>query len=90
MTPEQATEYAISEVESPPPALVPMPKQQLPADVPTETLTPREQEVALLLGRGLTNRHIAKELSISEHMVATHVHKILKKLKLRSRAQIST
>jgi predicted ATPase/DNA-binding SARP family transcriptional activator/DNA-binding CsgD family transcriptional regulator len=89
MTPEQATDYALSEVERPPPTQVPMP-EQLPANEPTETLTRREQEVALLVERGLTNRDIAKELSISEHTVATHVHKILKKLKLRSRAQIST
>jgi non-specific serine/threonine protein kinase len=44
--------------------------------------------VALLVGRGLINRQIAEELSISEHTVANHVRKILKKLGLRSRAQI--
>jgi DNA-binding NarL/FixJ family response regulator len=37
----------------------------------------------------LTNRRIAEELSISERTVATHVHKILKKLNLRSRVQVS-
>jgi len=44
--------------------------------------------VALLVGRRLTNRQIAQELSIPEHTVANHVRKILKKLGLRSRAQI--
>ena len=61
------------------------------ASVPEESppaLSRREREVALLIGRGLTNRRIAKELSISEHTVAAHVRKILKKLGLRSRAQI--
>jgi DNA-binding CsgD family transcriptional regulator len=52
-------------------------------------LTLREQEVAALAGEGLTNRQIAEELSISEHTAATHVRKILKKLELRSRAQLS-
>jgi DNA-binding NarL/FixJ family response regulator len=46
--------------------------------------------VALLVGRGLTNRQIAQELSISEHTVANHVRKILNKLGLRSRIQISS
>jgi predicted DNA-binding transcriptional regulator len=46
--------------------------------------------VALLVGRELTNRQIASELSISEHTVANHVARILKKLRLRSRAQIGS
>jgi DNA-binding CsgD family transcriptional regulator len=89
MTLEQATEYALS-TEELPTTPVPVPEQRPPADEPTETLTPREREVALLVARGLTNRQIAEELVISEHTVATHVRKILKKLGLRSRAQIST
>jgi DNA-binding CsgD family transcriptional regulator len=46
--------------------------------------------VALLVGRKLTNRRIAQELSISEHTVANHVGNILRKLGLRSRAQVSS
>jgi DNA-binding NarL/FixJ family response regulator len=90
MTPEQAVGYALSEdVEREPPTLlVAMPEQLPPADEPTERLTAREQDVALLVGRWLTDRQIAQELSISEHTVANHVCKILKKLGLRSRAQI--
>ena len=90
---ERSVEYALSEVEKhEPPTLVAVPDQQpsLAADEPSERLTPREQEVALLVGRGLTNRQIALELSISEHTAANHVRKILKKLGLRSRAQISS
>jgi non-specific serine/threonine protein kinase len=79
------------EEEREPHALVSVPEQQQsPVDEPTETLTRREQEVALLVARGLTNRQIALDLSISEHTVANHVRKILKKLGLRSRAQISS
>jgi predicted ATPase/DNA-binding SARP family transcriptional activator/DNA-binding CsgD family transcriptional regulator len=90
MTEEQAVAYALSEdEEQDAPALVPAPEQpQL--DPRTQGLTAREQEVALLVARGLTNRQIALELSISEHTVANHVRKILKKLGLRSRAQVSS
>jgi DNA-binding CsgD family transcriptional regulator len=37
----------------------------------------------------LTNRQIASELSISEHTAATHVRRILKKLGLNSRSQLT-
>jgi DNA-binding NarL/FixJ family response regulator len=39
------------------------------------------------VARGLTNRQISSELVISEHTAATHVRKILKKLRLQARAQ---
>jgi predicted ATPase/DNA-binding SARP family transcriptional activator/DNA-binding CsgD family transcriptional regulator len=52
-------------------------------------LTPRENEVALLVSRGLTNRQIASQLMLSEHTVATHVRNALKKLGLYSRRQIA-
>jgi non-specific serine/threonine protein kinase len=87
----QAIEYALSEEEErEPPTLVPMLEQPPPPDERTKRLTRREREVALLAGRGLTNRRIALELSISEHTVANHVRKILKKLGLHSKAQISS
>jgi DNA-binding CsgD family transcriptional regulator len=91
MTPEEATRYALLEEEErhpPPTTPVPVPEQP-PADELMERLTRREQEIALLVARGLTNRQIAEELSISEHTVATHVGKILKKLGLHSRSQIA-
>jgi DNA-binding CsgD family transcriptional regulator len=46
-------------------------------------------EIAALVAQGLTNRQIASELSISEHTVATHVGKILKKVDLHSRSQLT-
>jgi DNA-binding NarL/FixJ family response regulator len=49
------------------------------------SLTFREGEVLLLLEEGLTNRQIAKRLYISEGTVKSHVHQILKKLKVRDR-----
>jgi DNA-binding NarL/FixJ family response regulator len=93
MTPERAIEYALSEGAEghEPPILVAAPdQQQPPLDQQTGKLTPREQEVALLVGRGLTNRQIAKELSISERTVENHIGKILKKLGFTSRARIAT
>jgi DNA-binding NarL/FixJ family response regulator len=44
----------------------------------TGRLTALEQEVAHLAGRGLTNRQIAQELSISERTAENHVGRILK------------
>jgi DNA-binding CsgD family transcriptional regulator len=83
----QAIEYALSEEEErEPPTLVP---KQHPPEVRTERLTHREREVALLVARGLTNRQIAAELSVSTNTVNNHVARIMRKLGLRSRAQIA-
>jgi non-specific serine/threonine protein kinase len=51
-------------------------------------LSVREQEVALLVARGLTNRQIAAALVIAERTAATHVEHILDKLGFVSRTQI--
>jgi non-specific serine/threonine protein kinase len=90
---EQAIEYALlqKEEEREPPILVAAPDQLLPpADEPAERLTAREQEIAILVGRGLTNRQIAQEISISERTVENHIGKILRKLAYSSRARIVT
>jgi DNA-binding NarL/FixJ family response regulator len=42
-----------------------------------------------LIARGLTNREIAEALSISERTAGNHVHNILNKLGLDSRAQVA-
>jgi DNA-binding NarL/FixJ family response regulator len=86
---KEAIEYALSteEEEHEPPTLIAVPGPPTPPD--QRVLTAREQEIAILIGRGLTNRQIAEELSISEHTAANHVHKILKKLGVRSRTQIT-
>ena len=52
-------------------------------------LTVREQQVAMLITRGLSNREIAAELVISPATAARHVANILSKLGLNSRAQIA-
>jgi predicted ATPase/DNA-binding CsgD family transcriptional regulator/DNA-binding XRE family transcriptional regulator len=56
---------------------------------PEADLTPREREVAALVGRGLRNREIAAQLVISERTCEAHVGRILAKLGFRSRAQLA-
>jgi DNA-binding NarL/FixJ family response regulator len=58
-------------------------------DVHAARLTPRERDVAALVARGMTNRQIAADLVLSLRTVDTHVHHILEKLGLASRAQIA-
>lgn len=53
-----------------------------------DTLTNREKEVALLLGRGDTNREIAKALGISIKTVDTHRGHLLDKLELANNAKL--
>lgn len=50
-------------------------------------LTPRERDVLIELGKGLSNQEIAKNLFISEHTVKKHVSNILLKLELTHRTQ---
>jgi predicted ATPase/class 3 adenylate cyclase/DNA-binding CsgD family transcriptional regulator len=52
-------------------------------------LTRREQEVATLIARGLTNRQIAEALVITEGTAANHVVHILNKLGYGSRTQVA-
>lgn len=50
-------------------------------------LTPREHEVFSYMRQGLTNKEIARVLGISVATVKNHVHNLLGKTQLRSRAE---
>jgi DNA-binding CsgD family transcriptional regulator len=56
----------------------------------TPRLSRREDEVAALVGRGLTNRQIAGVLHLSERTVESHVQHILTKLGVQNRSQVAT
>jgi DNA-binding NarL/FixJ family response regulator len=52
-----------------------------------ESLTARETETLRLVARGMTNKEVAAEMSVSEVTVKTHVSSVLSKLNLQSRTQ---
>lgn len=52
-------------------------------------LTRRELEVLELLGRGLSNREISKELFVSECTIKSHISNILRKLEKHDRTQLA-
>ena len=84
---EEPVEYALSEEETPP-ASSQTPDQPLVHEQPP-ALTQREEEVAALVARGLTNRRIAEELFLSERTVHRHVSNVLRKLGIASREQVA-
>jgi DNA-binding CsgD family transcriptional regulator len=88
MSLEEAVEYALSKEADQPVATIA--QDPLAYAEPRDELTPREREVVVLVARGLTNRQVSIELSISERTAGNHVAKILRKLGLRSRAQIAS
>lgn len=54
-----------------------------------QSLTPRQVQVALLVSEGLTNRHIAARLDISEWTVVNHVRQVMRRLGCTSRVQVA-
>jgi len=57
----------------------------------TETsisLTEREQEVAVLAAKGLSNPQISKQLYITEHTVKAHLKNVFEKFGIKSRIQL--
>jgi DNA-binding CsgD family transcriptional regulator len=50
-------------------------------------LSEREREVLLLAGKGLTNKEIGAQLSLSEHTIARHIVNARSKLGAANRAE---
>ena len=62
-------------------------ERQSPADPRLDTLTDREREILVAIGRGWTNGEIAERLVLSESTVKTHVGRVLAKIGARDRVQ---
>jgi DNA-binding NarL/FixJ family response regulator len=61
--------------------------QQRQPDVQELALTAREMQIFGMLKLGLSNREIAAQLCIAVHTVKNHVHSLLTKLGVRTRAE---
>ena len=61
----------------------------LPESAP-EVLTKRELEIVRWVGQGMTNKEIARKLTISDTTVKTHLHRIFNKLNIKRRLLLPT
>jgi DNA-binding NarL/FixJ family response regulator len=57
---------------------------------PAKKLTEREMEIFRLLNSGISNKEIARSLSISDKTVKTHLQNIFRKLHIHRRQQVGT
>lgn len=68
---------------------VPRPLHDEVAGERLSALTKRQREVVGLIGRGMTNSEIARQLGLSESTVRLHVSTILDRLDLSNRTQVA-
>ena len=67
-----------------------MPHKDRPVDqYGTPKLSQREVQVIQLVGQGLNNREIARELGIGQHTVKKYIYKIYDKIGLSSRVELA-
>ncbi|MGE2733231.1 LuxR C-terminal-related transcriptional regulator [Mycolicibacterium vaccae] len=52
-------------------------------------LTKREREIAMLLGRGMSNRGIAEQLTLSVRTVEGHIHRAMKRCGAETREELA-
>jgi DNA-binding NarL/FixJ family response regulator len=62
-------------------AVLPVPTDRI------DTLTDRERQVLESVGRGNTNKEVARELNLSEKTVKQHMSRIMDKLQVRNRVE---
>ncbi len=60
------------------------------SDVLPGGLSPREAQILKLVARGLSNREIGQELTISEHTAANHIRNILRKTDCANRTEAAS
>ena len=71
------------------------PRKEAPAEVVRErpaandTLTPRELDIVRLVGKGLRNKDIARQLGVAVTTVRTHLNKVYDKLDSESRVELA-
>ncbi|KAB1981244.1 LuxR C-terminal-related transcriptional regulator, partial [Streptomyces triticiradicis] len=63
------------------------PAEEPPLSQELAGLSPRERDILALIGDGLTNREIGKELYLSEKTVKNHISRLLAKLGVQRRVQ---
>jgi PAS domain S-box-containing protein len=73
--------YVVTELREPPPA-------GQPSEPDAEALTPREREVVTLIALGEDSAGVAAKLTISPETARTHVRNAMRKLGVRTRAQL--
>jgi two-component system, NarL family, nitrate/nitrite response regulator NarL len=66
---------------------VPSPSQQLTPPSESASLTLRQLEVISMLGRGFSNKEIARALDVAERTVKAHVSAVFEALNVRNRTQ---
>jgi len=54
-----------------------------------EVLTERESQIARLVGEGLSNKEVARQLDVSTGNVKVHLHRIYQKLAIRNRTMLA-
>jgi DNA-binding CsgD family transcriptional regulator len=64
------------------------PEELLPFSMSAYGLSPREQELAKLVVRGLSTARISRTLFISEHTVNNHLRSVFEKVGVRSRGEL--
>lgn len=70
------------------PAIIDEQRGLSPAFLRQYSLTPREEEIITIIGRGKSNQEIADELGVSFTTVRTHVYNIFRKTGVKNRGEL--